>query len=56
MTRLREIVKELEKRKRCTCDYDKWVPTIATGHTLECVIHMAAVEIFERGNSQEAQP
>ena len=42
---LQEKVRRLETELGCDCDLDKWQPTISTGHSEVCRIHIIVTGI-----------
>ncbi len=41
---LTEIAKELRNIMQCNCNFDRWEPEQATGHSWVCRVHKAAVD------------
>ena len=50
MTRLKEIVEDVETRLHCNCDLDNWQPQTDTGHSRVCRIDNAARERYRSEN------
>ena len=46
--RLKEIVKEQEKKLACNCDLDNWQKNVNTGHSWVCRIHKTALSLYRQ--------